>query len=192
MAEFTYPAQTLERMRSQYEIVELFLKHSRPHKLHEKKHPGRMSALMAESDRYLQQAGWILGAIAEGEKTFSDGVYRLAFDDSLRLAHMHMVQAVTDQRYMLGEEVAAHRSKGQKKNTEGREPKEIKPIIKRLAKLEATNSDLWAEFDTALDNLSLIPRNDGEKITVEGESQDYSITKEAFIKRIHRERAGHR
>lgn len=186
--EFTYPAETLERMRSQFEIVESFLKRSRPHREHDKRHPGRIGKLMGESDKYLQQAEWILGAIPEGQKTFADKVYHLAFHDSLRLAHHHMVLAVMDLRIMIGEQVAKDRRKGQNasRNTLSRE---VQAIIDRLAKLDAYPAELWKEFETALDNLNMHPELNDDCILFEDENGDFQpIRFENFKKKIYQAR----
>jgi hypothetical protein len=190
--EFTYPAETLELMRAQFEIVESFLSRSRPHKEHDKRHPGRIQKLMAESDKFLQQAHWILGAIPEGQKIFSDKVYYIAFQDSLRLAHVHMVQATMDPRTILGEEVAKDRAKGQKASRETLSP-EVQGIIDRLAKLALMPKGLWQEFETALDNLSMHPYADGNCIKFEDEVGDIrEIQFENFKKKIYAARKKNR
>lgn len=187
--EITFPAETLERMRSQYEIVEAYLKRSRPHRDHNNRHPGRISRLMAESDKYLQRAEWYMTAIPDGQTTFADKVYNLAFHDALRLAHMAMVQAVMDPRTMLGEQVAKDRAKGQKASRKTLSP-EVQAIINRLAKLKLKPAELWQEFETALDNLSMHPEADGDCIKFEDETgDDGEIRFENFKKKISAARA---
>lgn len=187
--KYQAPRDTLNAMRGQYEAVQEVVDHERRFKEHRRKHPGRIEALMAESDKYLQQAEWVLGATND-RGGFSDKLHDLAFTNALKLAHKAMLLAVLDQPIMIGEK----RSKVSKKGAEAtNRPGPLDSFLKVLAKRRdyygdyANPGDLWPELETMLDNMGWCPRVEGtgtkKTLFYEGDSDGY-ITYENFRKRI--------
>lgn len=173
MPKFEYPTATLASMRQQYQRVEKFIAESTAHRKHDKKHPGRIDKLLAESEKYLQRAEWIMTGIPETEKDFNPPkIHLFYFHDALRLAHVFMVQAVTDQRTMLGEEKAAASAAGMAKVNAAR--RGTGDYVDELARrthfddilADQTDSlgdyiparDLWPEFYSMLDEDERDPR----------------------------------
>jgi hypothetical protein len=175
---FSTPRETLRTMRDQFDRVEHAISTSQNHQKHDQRHPGRIAALMAEADKYLQQAAWFLTAIPEDKETFADKVYLVGFENTLRLAHKCMVMAVMDLPIMIGEDRREISRKAM--DTVNQQRKGLGDHIEELAQTTQFDTmlaghsdwlgdptppkDLWPELYHVLDREGLEPKECGDTL----------------------------
>lgn len=185
----------LERLRAEFAQAEKMIAtgptpQGRRNQRHEDKFPGRTAALLCAADLYVQEAEYVLPALAE--RNPAQKMALIAFRNSVRLAHQFILRAVTDREHMLGSATSRVRSKGAViLNAKGNG---VTPVIKLLAQRRDALGDylqsceLWPELYDKLDVLQLHPREvgtgKGKRYTHDGGETKY----ENFRKTIRRYR----
>lgn len=99
----------LEVIREEANAVAEIIRTNEQHIKHEKRHPGRMERLEREADKYLQEAEYLLPAMADGP---TQKVAWIGFRNSLTLAREYLIRAVIDPDVMTGERTRPGRQKG--------------------------------------------------------------------------------
>lgn len=177
----------LHELRAQFEAVVDVIQTRKQHQLHEKNHPGRMATLLSNSERCLQEADWILPALAEGNPAQKIGF--IGFCNTLRLADQAMLLALIDPDVKAGEARRADRQAGAAAvNAERRAPHAgiIAVLARRMDELGDPEKpgELWPELYAKLDSANLNPKDRGDRYNFDGGS----ITRENFSKALRRAR----
>lgn len=153
----------LENVRSKYRATDEYIQ-ANCHQSLQKRFSGEISELMLEADKHLQEAEYLLPALANRS---TQKTALIGFNNSLRLANQCRLRAIIEPIARYGREQLALREKGANAANSNRSNKQVIAVIKAMAREKDELGDyiqpryLWPDLYSSLDNLLLHPEDKG-------------------------------
>lgn len=180
----------LENVRAKYRATDEYIQVNR-HQSLQKRFSGEINELMLEADKHLQEAEYLLPALANRS---TQKIALIGFNNSLRLANQCRLRAIIEPIAGYGREQLALRRKGADNTNSKRSNPEVSELIKALARQKDALDDpvkpkqLWPQLFSDMDELQLRPREKGKGTDKRYDHDGGCIKYKAFCQQLRRVR----